>query len=168
MAEVLIRKAALFRAEEKSHAARCETLADYPCGFFDPSDMVSWIAAAERRCAHNQRTVRDGFRDTLELLRSCQQRRGPHGSPRFAKCQFEGLYHAQMRESEIAHRARRGADVERVPRVDQHHAQPFEFVLLGQFTLIYNRELGSRCSPNVGPCPPTLPFHLTEGKLRGG
>src|SRR5207249_6708197 len=57
---------------------------------------------------------------------------GSHGRTRFTKRQLIGTHHAQMPKPKVAHRARHRADVLRVARVHQPHAQPFKFAFSKQ------------------------------------
>jgi hypothetical protein len=57
------------------------------------------------------------------FLGRLQQRRGAHRRAGFAKGHVIGIDHAQPRESEVGHGARRRSDVERIARRHQNHAQ---------------------------------------------
>src|SRR5207253_8165081 len=85
------------------------------------------------RCTDHQRAIRYSLRQGLEFLRSGKQRRRSHGGTRFTEDQFEGVHYTQVQEAKVAHRARRRADVQRVPRVDQDHTQTIAFVFAAQF-----------------------------------
>src|SRR5439155_13996191 len=85
------------------------------------------------RSTDHQRAIRYSLRQGLEFLRSGKQRRRSHGGTRFTEDQFEGVHYTQVQEAKVAHRARRRADVQRVPRVDQDHTQTIAFVFAAQF-----------------------------------
>lgn len=132
MAEVLIRKAALFRSKEQGNAASRETLSNPASALLEVSDRMLRLAAVQRGSADNQRAVGYGFRDRLEFLGTREQRLGSNGRTRFPKCQFERIHNSQMKEPKIAHGARRGPNVERVARRNQNNAQSFKFGTCGQ------------------------------------
>ena len=68
MAEVFVRKAAFFRAEEESYAAGSEALAHERSGLFEAFDGVLRVTAADGGGADDEGAIRDGFGDGLELF----------------------------------------------------------------------------------------------------
>ena len=107
-------------------------LSNQLCSLLQISHRVLLIAAAQRGRTDNQRAIRHRLRQGFEFLSLREQRCGSHGGTRFAKGQFEQIHHTQMQKAKVAHRACSGANIQRIPRVHQHHAQPFECVLSGQ------------------------------------
>jgi len=58
----------------------------------------------------------------FELFGTGEQRCGADGGTRLAKSQFIRVHHAKMEESEVAHGAGGGADVEGIARTDEDDA----------------------------------------------
>ena len=87
----------------------------------------------------DQCAIRYGFGDSLELFGEGEQRRGADGGTRLAKSQFIWVHHAKMEESEIAHGAGGGADVEGIARTDEDDAQAVGFGVQSQGRRVYSR-----------------------------
>jgi len=73
MAEVFVREAALFRAEQKSGTACGKALADKAGGLFETFDGMLQFAVAYRSGANDEATVRDSFSDGLKFFGARQQ-----------------------------------------------------------------------------------------------
>ena len=73
--------------------------------------------------AHHQRAVGHGFRHGPVDLRGGHHGPGAHRRARFPERQVVGIDQPQGRKSEVGHGAGGRADVERVARADQHHAE---------------------------------------------
>lgn len=73
MAEVFVRKAALFRTEQKSDTASGEALADKAGGLFEPFDGMLQLTLAYRSRADNEAAVRDSLGDRLKFFGARQQ-----------------------------------------------------------------------------------------------
>ena len=111
MAEVLIRKAALFRTEEECHFAPCEALSNEPRAVPQIAHHMLGVALAQCCCTHNQRAIRNSLGYGFVFVCLCEQRGCAYCRPRFAECHFE--------------------------RVHENHAQAVEFVFSQQGLLIY-------------------------------
>jgi hypothetical protein len=125
--EVFIGKASLFGAEEKGDAAAGEMLAKAARGLFEAANRVLGLAAANGSGSDYESAVRDGLGDGLELFGAGEQGHGSDGGTRFPESQLVGAHHAKMRETEIAHGAGSGADVEGIAWLDEDDAQVVEF-----------------------------------------
>jgi molybdate transport system permease protein len=90
-------------------------------------EPVLHLAIADSRGADHQRAIRDRIRNRLVLLRMFQQARGTHRRSRLPKRNLVGVHHSQVQKAEIAHRASRRAEVERVSRGDKHNPQAVGF-----------------------------------------
>jgi hypothetical protein len=73
--------------------------------------------------ADYQAAIGDGLADTGELLGCGQQGRGSNRGAGLAERNVIGVHHAQPREAEVGHGAGSRADIQRVSRGHQHHAQ---------------------------------------------
>ena len=149
--EVLVGKAALLRAKEQGHATHTEAFSNQPRSLPQVAHSVLRVASPQRRRTNHQRTVRDGLLQRFELFSLLQQSCGSHGRTRFTKRQLIGIHHAQMPKPKVAHRARHRADVQRVPRVHQPHAQPFKFAFSKQ--TFFGQGVSNLCQQNL--CQPS-------------
>src|SRR5205085_5335381 len=131
----------------KRHATGAETLAYQPRPLQQISHRMPWIAAAQRGRAHDERAVRNSAFQRFEFFRLREQPRRPHGRPRIPERQFERMHYPQVQKAEIAHRARRRANVQRIPSVHQNHAQSIEFRLSRQNQILYIRKRGAAEEP---------------------
>jgi hypothetical protein len=127
VAEVLIRKATLFRAEEKRNAASGKALADEGSGLLKAADRVLQLTLPNGSGSNNEGAIVDCFSEGLELLGMREQGRGADGGTRFSKSHLVGVHHTEMEEAKVAHDAGGGADVEGIPRFDENDAQVIEF-----------------------------------------
>lgn len=144
MAEVFVRKAALFGAEQESDTAGGEALAEERRGLLEAFDRMLWIAAADGGGADDEGAIRNCFSESLEFLSAGKQRRSAHGGARFPKCQLVGIYDAEMEEAKVAHGASGGADVERIARADEYDAQVIELGCGGHGTPYILRRAGEK------------------------
>lgn len=85
------------------------------------------FAATHRSGSNDEATVGDGLFKRGALLRGCQEIGRSHSRPCFVKGQVVGADDAQMGESEVAHRARRSADIVRIAGSDQDDNDAAEF-----------------------------------------
>ena len=69
------------------------------------------FSMTERSCSYYQRTVFNCIVYVLVLLSLVQYCRRAYRRSRFPKCNFVGIDHAEMRESEIAHCPSDGANI---------------------------------------------------------
>ena len=84
------------------------------------------------RCSTNdQGAVRDGIGDGLELPGGLEQGGGADGGDRLPERDVVRVDDAQRVATEILHCARRGPDVQRIPRRDQNDYQIQSNILLG-------------------------------------
>jgi hypothetical protein len=127
VAEVFIRKAALFRTEKKGDPATGEMLAEQTGGVIETADRVLQLPGAHGSGSDNERAIGYGIRDSFELFGLGKQRRSPNSGTRLAKSQFIGIHYAKMEEAEVAHGAGGGTDVERIARGDKHDPQAVGF-----------------------------------------
>jgi hypothetical protein len=139
VAEVLIRKATLFRAEEKRNAARRKAFADERSGLLKAADRVLQLTLPNGGGPNNESAILDCFSEGLELFGTHEQRRGADGGTRFSKSQLVGVHHTEMEEAKVAHGAGGGADVEGIPRFDEDDAQVIEFGVGRQERRVYCR-----------------------------
>src|ERR1700728_2650793 len=86
------------------------------------------LPVTDSRCANDNRTICNGFCDTLIFLRVGQQLRRPDRRTSLAKRRVVGIDDAQMMKSKVAHRARGCADIKRIARSHQYHAKTIEFI----------------------------------------
>src|ERR1700694_395633 len=97
------------------------------------------VAAANGGGTDDEGTVLDGLGESLEFFSTGEKRRGAHSGACFPKSQFVGIYDAKMKETEVAHSACGGANVEGVARVDEDDAQVIELGWGGQGTAVILR-----------------------------
>ena len=139
IAERFIREANFFGAEYERDGTGSELLEDDPRAFLQSPDGMVQFPVADGSGAHDQRTIGHGFGNGLEFFRACEHGGGAHGGARFAERDLVGIYDAQAKETEIAHGAGGGADIERVARAYQDDAQGVEFSSVVQGPLFYSR-----------------------------
>jgi hypothetical protein len=137
---VLIRKAALLRAEEKGNAAGRKAFADEGSGLLKAADRVLQLTLPNGGGSNNEGAIPNCFSEGLELLGTREQRRGADGGTRLAKGQFIRVHHTKVGEAEVAHRAGGGADVKGIPRFDEDDAQVIEFGVGRQERRVYCRK----------------------------
>jgi hypothetical protein len=134
VAEVFVGEAALFGAEEEGDAAGGEALADQRSSLLEALDGVLQFAVADGGGADDEGAVRDGFGEGGEFFGGGEDGGSADGGAGFTKSQFVWIDHAEVEETEVAHGAGGGADVERIARVDEDDAQAVEFGTGGQGT----------------------------------
>jgi hypothetical protein len=103
-----------------------------------PDGMLQ-LTEADGGGSDDERAVRDGFGERLELFGAGEQRRRADRGTRLSECQLIGVHHAKMEESEVAHGTRGGADVEGIARTDEYDAQAVEFGVGRQGRRVYSR-----------------------------
>ena len=86
------------------------------------------IAMANGSGADHERAVGHSVRDRIIFLGASQNRSAAHGGTRLAKGAFERIDDPQVRAPEVAHRAGRRANVERITRRNEYDAQTVEFM----------------------------------------
>src|SRR5712692_6530152 len=96
-------------------------------GLIQQMDPVLRLAAANGGGSDHKRAIFYGFGEGFELLGAGQQRRGTDGGTRLAKSQFVGIHDAKMEETEVAHGASGGTDIERIARSDKNNPQAIGF-----------------------------------------
>jgi hypothetical protein len=116
VAEVFIRKAALFRTEKKADAAAGQMLVEKTRGLLKAADGMLQLTEADGGGSDDEPAIFDGFADGLELFSLGEQRLGANGGARFAKSQLVGVHHAKMEEAEVTHGAGGSADVKGIAR----------------------------------------------------
>lgn len=127
MAEVFVRKAALFGAEQKGDSTAGQMLMDKPRSLLKAANRMQGLAAADGSGSHDEGAIRDGFGDSFEFFGAGEQRLSTDGGPRFAESQFVWIDDAKMSEAEVTHGAGSGSDVQRIARLDEDNAQVVEF-----------------------------------------
>ena len=123
VAEIVVGEAEFFAAEEERDGRGGQRAQHQPRAVFQAADGVLQLAVAYAGGAHHQAAIGDGFGEAGEFLGLLQQRGGAHGGAGFAEGHIVWIDHAQAREAEVGHGAGGGADVERVARRNQYHAQ---------------------------------------------
>jgi len=127
MAEVLIRQAALFRSKQKRHASsRAEPFVNQRSSILQQPKRMKQFPLSNGGCSNHQRAVSHRFRHAGVLFGFRHQRRCAHSGARFSKGCVVGIHHAQLHEAQVAHRACRGANIQRIARGYQHNAQSVE------------------------------------------
>ncbi len=116
VAEVFIRKAALFRTEKKGDVAAGQMLVEKTRGLLKAANGVLQLTEADGGGTDDQTAIFHGCGDGLEFFGLGEQRLGADGGPRLAKSQFVGVHHAKMEKAEVAHGAGGSADVEGIAR----------------------------------------------------
>jgi len=92
----------------------------------EATDRVLRLAAADGCGTDNEGAIRNGFGNGFELFSAVKQWRGANGGTRFAEGQLVGIHDAKMKETEVAHGASGGANVERIAGLDEDDAQVVE------------------------------------------
>ena len=123
MAQVLIGKAALLRAEKDSDTAAGEMLTEERCALIQAANAVLQLTLADRGRSDDQCAVVNGSGDGFEFFGPGEQRLGTHRGTCLAKSQLIRVHDPKMEEAEVAHGAGSSADVERVSRCDKNDAQ---------------------------------------------
>ncbi|HEX2713255.1 MAG TPA: hypothetical protein VHM88_13730 [Candidatus Acidoferrales bacterium] len=126
VAEVGVGKAAFFGAEKKGDAAGREAFADEGSGLRQAFHGVLWAATSEGSGAYDESTVGDGFRDGFEFFSASEKGRSSDGGTSFAESKFVGIDDAEVGETEVAHGAAGGANVERVARGNKNDTETVE------------------------------------------
>jgi hypothetical protein len=127
VAEIVIGKAAFFRAEQKSDAARGEAFADEARGESEGFRRVRQIAAQLRGGADDESAIGDGFADGFELFSAGEKDRSSDGGTSFAEGEIIGIDDAKVKNAEVAHGAGGGAKVEGIAGGDEDDAEAVEF-----------------------------------------
>ena len=127
VAEVVVGEAALFGAEEKRDVARAQAAPDQARGTFGAANRLMEMARADRGGANDESAIGDGFGNGFELLGARENGRSADSGAGLPKRGSVGLHNAKVAKAEIAHRARGGADVEGVARLDEDDAQVVGF-----------------------------------------
>src|SRR5215471_558610 len=86
---------------------------------------------SDRGRADDQRTIRDGVGNGAILLRLGQQVCSSHRRTCLTKGRFPRAHDAQVADTEIAHGARRGAQIQRIPRSYHYYTKAIEVCLHG-------------------------------------
>ena len=157
VAEFLVAQTELLRSEEQRDRRRCELLTNESRAFVEPADGVLQIAVLDRGGSDDQCTIGDSFSQASAFLGAGQQGRSTHSGTGFAKRQFVRIDHAEPQESEVAHGARGGTDIEWIARCYQHHAQAIEFNWTGTRGLIlrhWRRMKSNSAMSSVSPPAP--------------
>lgn len=84
------------------------------------------VATANGSGTDDEGAVLDGLCESLEFFSASEKRRGAHSGACFPKSQFVGIHDAKMEETEVAHGAGGGANIEGIARVDEDDAQVIE------------------------------------------
>ena len=116
VAEIFIRKAALFRTKKKSDSVASQMFTEKTRGLIETADGVVQLTEADRGGSNDKSAILDGFGDGLELFGMGEQRLGADGGARLAKSHLVGVHHAKMEEAEVTHGAGGSADVEGIAR----------------------------------------------------
>ncbi len=121
MAHVFIGEAEFFRAEQQSGGRSREVLVQKPaCGFQAMEGQVE-VAMACRRGSHNERAIGYRRRNVVEDLSLLQNLMRANCGAGFLKGDVIRIDQPEMGVTEIAHRARGGADVERITRRNENN-----------------------------------------------
>ena len=123
VAEVVVGEADFFGSEENRDALGGEGVADEVGGGFEGVHGVLGLAVAKRGGSDDEGAVGDGFGEAGEFLGLLQDVGRAHGGAGFAEGEVVGLDDAEMEESEVAHGAGSGAEVERVASADEDDAE---------------------------------------------
>jgi len=132
MAEVFVRKAALFGAKQKGDSTAGQMLIDEARSLLKAPNRMLGLAAADSGSSDDKIAVRDGLGHGFEFFCAGEQRLRADGRTSFAESQFVWVYHAKMREAEVAHGTSGGTDVKRIARFNEDDAQVVEFGLRRQ------------------------------------
>jgi hypothetical protein len=85
------------------------------------------VAGANSGGADYESAVRDSFGHAGKNLGTREDLGRPDGGTRLAKRGIVRIHDAQVRAAEIAHRARRRSNIERIARRNENDAEPVEF-----------------------------------------
>ena len=88
--------------------------------------------AADRRGSHDQSAIGHGLTDGGEYARVGEEFGGANRGARFAEGWLIRIDETKVEETEVAHRASGGADVEGIARGDENDAEMVEVRLSGQ------------------------------------
>ena len=116
MAQIVIREAKFFGAEQERNRIRSESLANQASAIFQATQRLMQRAMADGGGPYHERAIGDGFGDGLELFGAGEQFGGAHSRTRLAKRWLVRVHHTQLAETEIAHGAGGRANVERITR----------------------------------------------------
>src|SRR5579872_6068235 len=137
--------------------------ADQRSSGFETRYGVLEIAMSDGGGADDQRAIGNGLSDGFKFFGVEEHGGGAHGGAGALESDFVRVNHAQAGESEIAHGAGCGANVERVADVHKNDAQIVEFRGDGQVEFILRQMVwrpGRRTEPEAllfqvgsrGPC----------------
>ena len=130
MTEIGIGKSALLRTEQQSHTAAvrvAQMFAHHQRAGFQRAKRMLQFTMTPSGGPNDKSAIGDCAGDCPMLLRVGEKFRRAYGGTRFAKRQVIRIDHAQIAEAEIAHGASGSANVERIARGHQDHAQAVEF-----------------------------------------
>ena len=136
VAQVAPREPVLLRAKQQGHAAGLQPLANQARAIFQAPERMLQFPVTHRRRPYYQRAIGDRLGYALVLLRLLQQRGCADRGFCFAKCHFIGIHYAQAEKPKVAHGTSRSANIERIARRHQHHAQVVGLDLDGQTLVI--------------------------------
>ena len=88
--------------------------------------------------ANDQPTISNRIGHARVFFRAGKQGRGAHRGSGFAKRNFVRIDDSKPQKTEVAHGTRRRAEIERITRPYQNHAQTVEFSREGQEALFYD------------------------------
>ena len=143
MAHVLIGETEFFRAEEEGAGSAIEMPADDWGTSLQAMKRVLQVAMADGRGSDDEGAIGNGFRHGGEFPGIDENVGGTDGGPSVFEGHFVRIHHPQVEESEVAHGAGGGADVERIARVDEDDAKIIEFGGSGQGKDILSASAGA-------------------------
>ena len=123
MGEVVVGKAAFFRAKEKSDVRRAKALFDKARGGLQAMNRMLRLAARGRGGADDERTIGNRFRNRREFAGAGEQIGSSNGGNGGAEGNFVGIYDAQVEAAKIAHGAGSRSDVQGIARGHQDDAK---------------------------------------------
>lgn len=122
-----------------------EGFADFDCTGFQAVHGMLNLTVAERGGADDERAVGDSFGEGGEFFGLLHDGGGADGGAGFAESEVVGLDDTEVEESEVAHGASGGAEVEWVAGADQNNTE----VGCREQTIILRRGrlawIGKRC-----------------------
>jgi hypothetical protein len=128
VAEVLVREPDFFRPKQESDPLGLKLVANRAAGsFVKRAHRLLQYAVARRGCSDDQGAIGDGIGNRLVFFCLAEHVRGTHGGTGLAKARRVGIHEAQAINAEIAHRTRRGANIQRIARAYQHHDETVKF-----------------------------------------
>ena len=130
MTEIGIGKSALLRTEQQSNTAAgraAQMFADHRRPGIQGVKRMLEFTMTPGGGPNDKSAIGDSAGNRLMFLRVGEKFRRANSRTRFAKRQIIWIDHAQIAEAEIAHGARRRANIERIARGYQDHAQAVEF-----------------------------------------